>query len=107
MKVWEAAVRTWKAKEPRVERWGPLKPTQTPPDAVKLAEANKRMDERRQREWDRREIARLSQMKEGSKSRDSREMIKRPAIPVEIKKCVDENGYKWIEEMERARADGE
>jgi len=121
MKVWQAAVRTWKAKEPRVDRWGAPKPLQAPPDKDKLAEANRRMEDRRQREWDRRELVRLAQerddkrsqkMMEASGEKDydyeyAVELTKEQEIPIEIKNCRDENGHKWIEQMERDGANGE
>lgn len=69
MKVWQAAVRTWKHKEPRVDRWGAPKPLQTPPDANKVQEARQRMEDRRQREWDRRELVRLAQERDDARSR--------------------------------------
>ena len=126
MKVWQAAVRTWKHKEPRADRWGAPKTTQTPPDADKVAAAKVRMEDRRQREWDRREAVRLAQERDDARSRKMAEAagekeddfkalvvfpnalgVTREEIDKVLSKVRDENGNKWIEEMERSGADGE
>ena len=117
MKVWQAAVRTWKAKEPRVDRWGAPKPLQAPPDKDKLAEANRRMEDRRQREWDRRELVRLAQERDDKRSQkmmeaagekeesgmsieDFSKMAVLAPIKVIIGNLKDENGEKWEENEE-------
>lgn len=109
MKVWMAAVRTWKHKEPRADRWGTPKPLQTPPDADKVAAAKQKMEDRRQREWDRRELIRRAQERDdlrsqkmaeasGEKEESFEEFAVKVAQTGEIRKIVarltDENGNK-------------
>lgn len=62
MKVWQAAVRTWKHKEVMNPKKGSRIESQTPADPTKVAEAKQRMEDRRQREWDRRESERLKKI---------------------------------------------
>ena len=117
MKVWEAAVRTWKAKEPRMERWGDPKPKQAPPDEGKLAAAKARMDAIREREFEKRELVRLAQERDDARSRkmveaagekeesgmsigDFSKIAALAPIKVIVGNLKDENGEKWEENEE-------
>lgn len=115
MKVWQAAVRTWKAKEPRADRWGAPKPIQTPPDVDKVKAAQAKMEAIKEREFQKRELARLAQERDDARSRrmmeatgeKDEELPIKVYIPPVIKNCRDENGNQWIGEMERRGADEE
>ena len=116
MKVWQAAVSTWQAKEPRAARWGAPKPTQAPPDVDKVKAAQAKMEAIKEREFQKRELARLAQERDDARSRRMMESTgeriedetpKKLYIPAEIKRCRDENGNQWIGEMERRGADEE
>lgn len=58
MKVWQAAVRTWKNKQAMESRYGLQKPPPLPPDPVKLKEAQDRTRALMEREWERRNESR-------------------------------------------------
>jgi len=105
---------------------------------AKEQSARDRLEAIREKEFQKRELARLAQERDDARSRrmmestgekyedidipitpskvniamsikdrEYREFKKSPAIPVEIRNCRDENGIKWVEEMERRGSDEE
>ena len=125
MKVWQAAVRTWKAKEPRSDRWGAPKPSQVTPDADKVKAAKERMDAIREREFEKRELVRLAQERDDKRSQKMMEAAgekeeiewQKSSVSIEVtgeqkpfdlvgiseikKKELADSMDKWIRDLER------
>ena len=102
MKVWQAAVRTWKAKESRWDKKIDPKAIQAVPDANKQAEAKRKMEDRREREWDRREAARRAQERDDLRTKKMAESYgekESEFVPVaQVLAVVKGTADKWIEE---------
>ncbi len=104
--------RRWDDEVPESGQIVRLSPTQNPETQAKAQAAKDRLEAIKEREFEKREKVRLAQERDDLRSRkmleaagdndqESWEVPKLPAIPVEITRCVDENGNKWIEELER------